>query len=87
MPGEYKQSRGCSRVEKLFYLQSIDSIKESLESVDVVMVMVDASNPVSKLFITADLEEMLDCIPRHVPKILILNKVGPNERTEHAINK
>ena len=78
MPSQYKHSHGCKKAERLFYIHSLDSINDSLDSVDVVLVMVDASISLSKLFITDDLATVLECIPNRVHKILVLNKVRLN---------
>ena len=59
---------------KEYYHKSLATIQGSLLQADVALFMFDCSLSLYRLFITADLEEVIESIP-DIPKILVLNKV------------
>ena len=59
---------------KEFYRKSLATIRESLQEADVALFMFDCSLSLYKLYITADMEDIIESIP-DTPKILVLNKV------------
>ena len=58
----------------MFYEKSLSTIQESLHGADVVLFMFDCSQSLYKLFITSELENIIESVP-DIPKILVLNKV------------
>ena len=58
----------------MFYERCVSTIQSSLRGADVVLFLLDCSESLYKLYITSDLENIIESIP-DIPKILVLNKV------------
>ncbi|XP_063684599.1 GTPase Era-like [Bolinopsis microptera] len=73
LPGEFK-TRHQKPLMKEYYHKSLTTIQDSLLEADVALFMFDCSLSLYRLFITADLEDVIESIP-DIPKILVLNKI------------